>query len=280
MAVKERTCPTCGSAVASEALFCDVCGEDLTTPHDAATPEEASTAPPTAGTVAPKRPASGSATERRSKSGGTRKPPGKAGKQGTPRGNTGTGPVLFSTAQWLAITLSAFILGGVLAATLMPTAGSGRMADGSGRMADGGAQQPAPQINLERLEAAKSAADANPGDLQVQLQYANELHDAMMLDQAIMQYEKYLAMDPDNPDARVDLGICYFEKQNFAAAIKEMERAVGQHPDHQLGTYNLGIVNLNAGNMDEARKWFTKARDMNPATPHAQNADRILNEHF
>lgn len=247
----------------AEAVICDVCGHDRSLES-----RQPVTAPPsmtvdmTPGTASPASPKR------------TRVAPQQAGKKGGKSGKGAASAVLFTTPQWIAITVASFILGAVLAASMLPSGGT--TAAGNGEAA----QQQGAQPDLQRLNSAREAAEANPDNPDALLAYANALHDADMNDQAIVQYKRYLEFVPDNPDARVDLGICYFEKKDYAAAIAEMEIAVAKHPDHQLGNYNLGIVNLNAGNKDKAREWFEKARDLDPTSPHGINAAQLLKEQF
>ncbi|MBE0644817.1 MAG: tetratricopeptide repeat protein [Bacteroidetes bacterium] len=262
MAEEKNICASCGSANAHDALICDICGHDLTVKMEVV--ESTAEAAPAAAPSAPAKTAPKAPLAKPKK-----KSSGKAGAK-----SPASDPV-FSTMQWVAITIAAFILGGVITASLLPSTESGQ-----GSVQDEGTMTQGAQPDLQRLNATKAALDANPNDPAAILAYANALHDASMTDQAIVQYKSYLSKNADDPDARVDLGICYFEKQEFALAIEEMERAVTDHPDHQLGTYNLGIVNLNAGNKEKAREWFTKARDMDPNSPHGKNAAQLLSEHF
>lgn len=241
------------------AVVCDVCGHDRSLESS-----QPMTAPPSM--TVDMKPEAASAKR-------ARVAPQQAGKKGGKPGKGSASAVLFTTPQWIAITVASFILGAVLAASMLPSGGT--TAPGSGETAQQGAQP-----DLQRLNSAREAAEANPDNPDALLAYANALHDADMNDQAIVQYRRYLEFVPDNPDARVDLGICYFEKKDYATAITEMETAVAKHPDHQLGNYNLGIVNLNAGNKDKAREWFEKARDLDPTSPHGINAAQLLKEQF
>lgn len=263
MAEEKNICISCGSAQSPDAVICDICGHDMSATPAVHTPSGGDAA-------------SVSEAEGKARSAQPAKPQKKKTTAKTPKSNASRGSnPLFSTTQWTAITVAAFILGGVITASFLPAP-----ADDTAAMQEEGGTTQGTQPNLQVLNAAKAALDANPEDAGAILVYANALHDAKMADQAIVQYKAYLEKNPDNPDARVDLGICYFEKQEYDAAISEMERAVADHPDHQLGTYNLGIVNLNAGNKEKAREWFTRARDMNPESPHGKYAAQLLREQF
>jgi tetratricopeptide (TPR) repeat protein len=129
------------------------------------------------------------------------------------------------------------------------------------------------------LAALQQLADGNPKDAQARLHYANALHDARMMPQAIEQYKKYLLINPSDPDARVDMGICYFESQDLQTAAAEMKKALTYAPKHQMAFFNLGIVTLSMGNVAEAQTWFKKTIDVDPTTETAKRAQKVLTEH-
>lgn len=133
----------------------------------------------------------------------------------------------------------------------------------------------------------------NPNDAGSKLLLANALHDAgthdaAYLPRAIEAYRSFLKAKPNDPNARVDLGICYFEVgkldstragEFFANAVKEMEAALKSDPKHQPGAFNLGIVQLYSGNFQESNKWFKKAVDLNPESDLGKRAKTILDQH-
>lgn len=166
-------------------------------------------------------------------------------------------------------------------------------------------EQPAQQLTAPQNFPAQSAAlpreieqlqrlvDSNPADDASLLKLANMLHDASMsnsniLTRAIDTYSKYLQKEPNDPNARVDLGICYFEMARvdtnngtawFSRALQEMQTAFDKNPTHQPAAFNLGIVNLNAGNLDESTRWLKKAVGLNPGSDLGQRAKRLLEQH-
>ena len=153
-------------------------------------------------------------------------------------------------------------------------------------------QQETPKA-LEAIERLETLVKENPNDVGSKLLLANALHDASMhdlryLQRAIDAYITYLKIKPDDPNARVDLGICYFElgkidSTNSAAllrrAIHEMEAAVKGSPNHQAGAFNLGIVQLFSGNFQESNRWFKKAIELNPESDLGKRAKTILEQH-
>ncbi len=146
---------------------------------------------------------------------------------------------------------------------------------------------------IRELETLQQKVANNPDDAPSLLRMANILHDLSLKDprllvRAVASYQQYLALKPDDPNARVDLGIVYFElarvdtlatRENMALAVREMETVAKAHPDHQPALFNLGIVNLNAGNTKESTAWFRKAIEVNPNSELGKRASQLLEQH-
>ncbi|MCX6135988.1 MAG: tetratricopeptide repeat protein [Ignavibacteriales bacterium] len=132
---------------------------------------------------------------------------------------------------------------------------------------------------MQELSALQKAADADPKNAAARLSYANALHDARTLQQAIEQYRKYLALNPANPDARVDMGICYFDSGDPETALKEMKQALVSVPNHQMALFNIGVVLMSTGKIKEAQTWFKKTIETNPTTETAKRAQQVLTQH-
>ncbi len=156
------------------------------------------------------------------------------------------------------------------------------------------AQAPSmPAAAAEEIRRLEEAVKTNPSDAASLLRLANLFHDSGLSDphqlvHAIETYKRYLELDPGNPDARVDMGICYFELARVdsvrqlelhAQATREMERAFAEHPNHQTAAFNLGVVNLNAGHLEESRKWFQKAIEIEPGSALGIRAKDLLEQH-
>jgi cytochrome c-type biogenesis protein CcmH/NrfG len=142
-----------------------------------------------------------------------------------------------------------------------------------------------PRVEIAPLE---QAAAANPKDAGSLLRLANGLHDNGAYARAIEVYERYLAIEPDNPDARVDMGVCYFELGRLDStggaalletARKEMTLVLKKRPDHQPAAFNLGIVTLTMGDLETSNKWFKRAVELNPSSDLGTRAKRILEQH-
>ncbi len=147
------------------------------------------------------------------------------------------------------------------------------------------ALQAPPVTDLGPLEAAVAAA---PDDADALLRLANALHDNGMYLRAVETYKKYLRLQPRNPDARVDMGVCYYELgltdtinqgRYFSLAIEEMEAAFRSAPSHQPSVFNLGVVHLQKGDLETSNRWFRKAVELNATSDLGAKAKQLLERH-
>jgi tetratricopeptide (TPR) repeat protein len=133
--------------------------------------------------------------------------------------------------------------------------------------------------NIQKINDLEARVKADPTNKELILQLAHLKNDSRMYQQAIVDYKKYLTMVPGNADARVDMGVCYYNLGDFKTAISEMETALKYNPHHQIALLNLGIVNLSAGNFKESQDWLEKAVKENPDNDIGKRAKELLESH-
>lgn len=282
---RTRTCPTCGSLNEETAPTCVTCGEVFAAADDflPEVVESTDAGPADVAPAAQPVPSPTPSAQQKDASSSQSPRAGSHAHRGTKRvvrpqqqkarPSTSSGGVFFSYGQLAAIgvALAVLITSIVLyyeQRTAAPAAAGSQM------------QAPAAGVDLGEIERQRTYVEANPDDMPAALAFANALHDAKLTDQAIVYYKKYLLKNPTDPDARVDLGICYFELGDNDTAIKEMTLAVKDNPTHQLGHFNLGIVSMAANRMDEARAWFEKTIAIDATSQAGQSAQRFLQEKF
>jgi tetratricopeptide (TPR) repeat protein/predicted nucleic acid-binding Zn ribbon protein len=129
------------------------------------------------------------------------------------------------------------------------------------------------------IEDLKSRIAQDPNDMTTVLVLANFLHDEGMIQEAISYYKKYLEKNAKDPDAIVDLGICYFELGESQTAIAEMEKAIVLNPKHQKAYYNIGIISLREKDFKKAMEYFEKCYKVDPTDPTGVQAKAILDQH-
>jgi TolA-binding protein len=133
--------------------------------------------------------------------------------------------------------------------------------------------------NLEQINELEAKYKANSSDSETLLRLAHLKQDSGLYEQAIINYQEYLANVPDNADARIDMGVCYYNLGKFDEAINTMTKALEYNPKHQIAHLNLGIVNLAANNIAKSKEWFQKAVDINPESDIGKRAQELLKSH-
>jgi len=133
--------------------------------------------------------------------------------------------------------------------------------------------------SLQLINELEEKVKQNPDDQQSLLELAHLKNDSGLFEAAIQNYKTYLEKNPTDADARVDMGVCYFNLRDYPNAIKEMETALKYVPNHQIAHLNLGVVNLSAGNLAKSKEWLQKAYDLNPTNEIGQKAEQLLKNH-
>jgi tetratricopeptide (TPR) repeat protein len=129
------------------------------------------------------------------------------------------------------------------------------------------------------IQELENSVTANPDDMSLTLQLANALHDRQLYDKAIPYYKAYILMNPKDADARVDMGICYKELGKYTEAEGQMKMALHYVPNHLFAHFNLGIVYLSEGNLEESNKWFKKTVALDPNSEVGKHAQQLLTQH-
>ena len=152
----------------------------------------------------------------------------------------------------LAVVI-AFIIGVVTGASVAiltrPKSGEGAAMVQSSQLGPQ-ADLPPNSSELSPLEAAakiqplKDILKKDPKNLSAWVELGNLYFDSNQPNEAIEAYSHYLAIKPDNPDVRTDMGIMYRKIGNFDRAIEEFKRAAKDDPKHAGSRYNMGIVLL------------------------------------
>jgi cytochrome c-type biogenesis protein CcmH/NrfG len=123
------------------------------------------------------------------------------------------------------------------------------------------------------LEAVKN----DPTDFDSLVKLGNLFYDGQQFPSAIQYYERALAIHPENPDVRTDLGTAYWYAGNAEEALAAMETSLQYRPGHPQTLFNLGWVRWQ-GKQDpkgaiEAWQQLLKA---NPDYPQKQQVEQYI----
>jgi cytochrome c-type biogenesis protein CcmH/NrfG len=287
MAVVKLLCGECGAPVTPADRTCRVCGAGVELPrleNPASPPEDEVRCPVCGHRNAPGSTVCGSCGARVGTA--SRPAPSRAAKpKSTATRAAASGPRKFE--PWQVVSAGAVL---ILLAYVVFVLVSDRSPKQETHSAVPAAMPPTMSPQAQKTDTApyELAVRENPGDPGALLRLANVLHDNGEFTRAIETYRKYLSKDPGNPDARTDMGICYFElaksgqgniEENYKRALEEMERAFKANPNHQSSAFNLGIVYLNKGDLEKSNRWLKQAVAINEHSELGHRAQTLLSQH-
>jgi cytochrome c-type biogenesis protein CcmH/NrfG len=103
-------------------------------------------------------------------------------------------------------------------------------------------QAQAPALDEGRVQALRSAADANPADAQSRVQLGNTYFDAERYSEAVLWYEAALKLNPKDPNVSTDLGVAYYYLNQPERALEWFDRSLKIDPAHTKTLLNQGVV--------------------------------------
>ena len=87
-----------------------------------------------------------------------------------------------------------------------------------------------------------------------------------MVDAAILNYKKVIEYNPENLNAKTDLGVLYAEgTSDPMAGIMLLREVVAKDPKHENAQMNLGLLSLKSNQNDKAIERFENVLQINPA---------------
>ena len=95
-----------------------------------------------------------------------------------------------------------------------------------------------------QIQTLKEIVKKDPKNLPAWVELGNLYFDTDQPKEAIDAYSHYLAVKPDNPDVRTDMGIMYRKLGQFDKALEEFRKAARSDPKHVNSRYNIGLVLL------------------------------------
>ncbi len=140
--------------------------------------------------------------------------------------------------------------------------------------------QQAAEAQAALMQAAAPLLDAvkqNPNDYDSLVKLGNLFYDGQQFPNAIQYYERALAIHPENPDVRTDMGTAYWYMGNADKAVASMETSLKYRPGHPQTLFNLGWVRwqgkADAKGAVEAWQQLLKA---NPDYPQKEQVEQYI----
>lgn len=120
-----------------------------------------------------------------------------------------------------------------------------------------------------RIEMLEEMAITYPDDPNLYFELANLFYDAAMVNDAMINYEKALRLDPKMNPARVNLAMLLAESAECDSAKVLLNEAIKIDPNDAKAYSNLGMVYYTDMDVATAVKYFTKAIEIDPESLEA-----------
>ena len=118
--------------------------------------------------------------------------------------------------------------------------------------------------NAEAEQAWQSIARNNPQNAEafahLGLVEARQEH----YDDAVVNYRKALALNPELPGLQMNLGLALFKAKDFKGSIKPFTAELNKHPDDQRLTILLGMAHYGMGDYFVAIPYLKRAAERDP----------------
>ena len=124
-----------------------------------------------------------------------------------------------------------------------------------------------------QIQTLKEMLKKDPNNLPAWVELGNLYFDSDRPKEAVEAYGRYLAIKPDNPDVRTDMGIMYRKMGQFDRALEEFRKAAQSDPKHANSRYNIGIVLLH--DKHDMKGAITAWEDYLKVDPNSERAQRI-----
>jgi Flp pilus assembly protein TadD len=148
------------------------------------------------------------------------------------------------------------------------------LSGGASSTAQGGGMPPGlpeghpPIDSASIIKQLQEEAEQNPKDAEIPLKLANFLYDQRLYQPAIEWYQKSLAINPKNVDARTDLGTVYFYIGQTGKALEEYRQSLAIDPEHKPTLVNLIVVNLEGTHdIAAAQRAWDRLHNLDPTNP-------------
>ncbi|HTS37199.1 MAG TPA: tetratricopeptide repeat protein [Candidatus Solibacter sp.] len=126
-------------------------------------------------------------------------------------------------------------------------------------------------------EPLLEAVTRDPNDYEALVKLANVFYDGQEFQNAIPYYERALAIHPENPDVRTDMGTAYWYMGNADKAIEAMETSLKYRPGHPQTLFNLGWVRWQGkSNPKGAIQAWEQLLKANPDYPQKQQVEQYI----
>ena len=123
--------------------------------------------------------------------------------------------------------------------------------------------------NMKAFEYLGNSLTYDPKNPKTILAAGSIIQDNQDMDVALVKYRVAATQTPNSPQLWNNVGMCFFGKGKYVAAISCLKRAVYLSPCEWIISYNLGIVYLTLEQYASAFHYFSTAINLQPTYARA-----------
>jgi tetratricopeptide (TPR) repeat protein len=125
----------------------------------------------------------------------------------------------------------------------------------------------------DAIDLYKEALANDIGLFMAHVQMGRIYEEYQMWPEAVDQFQRAVAVSPDDPSLLLDLGVVLREARRFGEAETILGQAMDANPRDARVPYHLGITLQDAGKLAEARTAFTRFLSLAPSRYDRQIRD-------
>ncbi len=132
---------------------------------------------------------------------------------------------------------------------------------------------------MNSVAQLKERLNKDGNDIEAAISLGNLFYDNGDAAQSILYYQRALAINPDLPGVRTDLGTMYWRNDDISLAEQAFRDAIARDPSFGHAYVNLGLLLHRAkDNVNEARTVWQQLLTVNPEHDVATKARELLQE--
>merc|ERR1712232_354181 len=121
--------------------------------------------------------------------------------------------------------------------------------------------------NFKAFDYLGNALTHDPKNAKTILAAGSIIQDHSDMDVALIKYRVAAVHTPNSAQLWNNIGMCFFGKTKYVAAIACLKRALYLDPFEWIISYNLGLVHLNTGQYASAFHFFSASINLKPDFP-------------
>jgi tetratricopeptide (TPR) repeat protein len=126
-------------------------------------------------------------------------------------------------------------------------------------------------------EFYRRAVDIKSTDFALNIKLANAYFEGRQFENAEKYYTKALEIDPNNIDARTDLGTTFVERQtpDLDRGMQEFEKVLALNPKHEPTLYNMAVIYSKKGDTENVGKMQARLEAIDPSSRYVTQLKKM-----